>query len=213
MSPSAWRAWARGVVALGAPARVWTRRVGVGARRRRKRRGARFAHYELFSGRNMPFPFDRIEEKLLKIVPHARLHGTTEARRPPGPPRPGSREDPYAGRDARALALAALVRATRARTRRARRLRGARDREERNESYDRFGALRNDLERETMSNATPAVRCCARRPRRAPSTLSASSSSTRTSPRRRCSRCWEVKNKCTSSNLTRCYVESSPRRF
>ena len=113
----------------------------------------RFAHYELFSGRNMPFPFDRIEEKLLKIVPHARLHGTTEARRPPGPPRPGlSREDPYFAFAQSKLALA------RAFERRARAhvalgvLEARAIARERNESYDRFGALRNDLERETMSN-------------------------------------------------------------
>ena len=153
VSPSAWRAWARGVVALGAPARVWSEESVLALDDDEKDERVRFAHYELFSGRNMPFPFDRIEEKLLKIVPHARLHGTTEARRPPGPPRPGlSREDPYFAFAQSKLALARSFE-RRARAHVALGVFEARAiARERNESYDRFGALRNDLERETMSN-------------------------------------------------------------
>ena len=151
--PSAWCAWARGVVALGAPARVWSEESVLALDDDEKDERVRFAHYELFSGRNMPFPFDRIEEKLLKIVPHARLHGTTEARRPPGPPRPGlSREDPYFAFAQSKLALARAFE-RRARAHVALGVFEARAiARERNESYDRFGALRNDLERETMSN-------------------------------------------------------------
>ena len=118
VSPSAWRAWARGVVALGAPARVWSEESVLARDDDEKDERVRFAHYELFSGRNMPFPFDRIEEKLLKIVPHARLHGTTEARRPPGPPRPGlSREDPYFAFAQSKLALARAFERRRTRVR------------------------------------------------------------------------------------------------
>lgn len=152
VSPNAWRAWARGVVALGAPARVWSEEAVLALDEDEKDARVRFAHYELFSGRNMPFPFDRIEEKLLKIVPYARLHGTTEARRPPRPPRPGlSREDPYFAFAQSKLALARAFE-RRARARIALGVFEARAiARERNESYDRFGALRNDIERETMS--------------------------------------------------------------
>ena len=150
------RAWARGVVALGAPARV-ERRVGVGADDDEDER-VRFAHYELFAVETCRF-LSTDRGKTLKIVPHARLHGTTEARRPPGPPRPGlSREDPY-------LPLRRVGRAPLERRARAHVALGVFEARaiarERNESYDRFGALRNDLERETMSNAGGGARASA----------------------------------------------------
>ena len=88
--PGGWSAWARGVGALSAPALPWSEEYVSKLDDRDKDRHIRFAYHRLLSGRIMPFPFNRIEEKLLKVVPPARLNADASVPAPPAPPAPST---------------------------------------------------------------------------------------------------------------------------
>ena len=88
--PGGWSAWARGVGALGAPALPWSEDYVSKLDDCDKDRHIRFAYHRLLSGRIMPFPFNRIEEKLLKVVPPTRLNADASVPAPPPPPAPST---------------------------------------------------------------------------------------------------------------------------
>jgi len=94
VSPTGWAAWADAVAALGAPSRYWTIEELLSLDREGKDEFLRFFYHEQLADSELPFPFDRIEAKLLKLVPHSRLNAAKATTKQVPAPVPTT-ADPY----------------------------------------------------------------------------------------------------------------------
>ncbi|OUS45027.1 hypothetical protein BE221DRAFT_82077 [Ostreococcus tauri] len=153
VSTRGWTAWARAVSNLGAPSRSWTEAEIIALDSEERDRYLRFVYHEQIDDRVLPFPFDRIEAKLLKMVPHRRLNGDTRLAHvtPPAPVRTENDDLLNFVRDKRALAE---LYERRVRFNTALAVYDARDFAEKHDThYDQFGARRSQLEADVASRA------------------------------------------------------------
>ena len=153
VSTRGWTAWARAVSNLGAPSRSWTEAEIIALDSEERDRYLRFVYHEQIDDHVLPFPFDRIEAKLLKMVPHRRLNGDTRLVHvtPPAPVRTENDDLLNFVRDKRALAE---LYERRVRFNTALAVYDARDFAEKHDThYDQFGARRSQLEADVASRA------------------------------------------------------------
>ena len=149
VSPMGWVAWADAVAALGAPSRHWTVEEMLSLDREEKDEFLRFFYHEQLADSELPFPFDRIEAKLLKLVPPSRLNAAmTKTTQVPAPV--PTTADPYL-KYWRTKHAVAEIYERRVRFNAAVAVYDARvAAEERNAAYNPFNVLHKELEKQVL---------------------------------------------------------------